>query len=221
MGLFWLDLLTHSSTTESPLLLLCGLESVVWMQWSLAGKDNGGSTKKRKRTTMNGVVVLLLLLRRFLPRLFLIVCVCAACCCCRRHRGAPVLVFLRFPTDSSPPSSLHGAGGMMGSEPCVSTTREKIASLTGCPRFCNMRNVRSVLTIQQLMQFSRMRTMAIHTHTDRREALPYVWLPKYGAMGPLHLFQLFDSSFESSWQLKSHRTSLNLQIGVVVEIKPS
>ena len=38
---------------------------------------------------------------------------------------------------------------------------------------------------------------------------------------PLRPFRLFGSSFESPWRLKSHRTSLNVQIGVVVEIYPS
>ena len=51
--------------------------------------------------------------------------------------------------------------------------------------------------------------------------LPYVRLPKYGAMPPLRPFELCDSSFESPWRLKLYSTSLNLQIGVVVEIKPS
>ena len=61
-------------------------------------------------------------------------CVCfgvvGCLCCC--HHGPRVLIFLRFSTDSSPPSSLDGAGGMMSSEPCVSTTRRKIASPTEC-----------------------------------------------------------------------------------------
>ena len=48
--------------------------------------------------------------------------------------------------------------------------------------------------------------------------LPYVWFPKYGAIPPLRPFRLFDSSFESSWRLKSYSTSLNVQIGVVVEL---
>ena len=76
MDLFWLNLLTRSSTTESP-LLLCGLKSVVWMQSLLAGKDNGRSTTKRRRATMNGVEVevALLLLLRFLPHLFVCSCV--------------------------------------------------------------------------------------------------------------------------------------------------
>ena len=51
--------------------------------------------------------------------------------------------------------------------------------------------------------------------------LPYVRLPKPGAIGTLGLFWLWNSSFESSWQLKSHGTSLNLQIEVVLEILAS
>ena len=47
--------------------------------------------------------------------------------------------------------------------------------------------------------------------------VPYVRLPKPGAIGTRGLFQLCNSSFESPWQLKLHSTSLNLQIGVVVE----
>ena len=45
--------------------------------------------------------------------------------------------------------------------------------------------------------------------------------PKHEAIPPLRPFRLFDSSFESSWRLKSHRTSLNLQIGAVLEILAS
>ena len=62
-------------------------------------------------------------------------CVCAWACfgvvgCC--HRGAPVLILLRFSTDSSPLLDLYGTSQMMGSEPSVPTTRKKIASLTEC-----------------------------------------------------------------------------------------
>ena len=132
MGLFWLNLLTRSSTTESPLLLLCGLDSVGWMQsLSAYGKDNGGSTTKRKRATMNGVEVALLLLRRFLPRLFLIVCVCAACCCCCLcccHHSEPAWIFLCFLTDSSLPYNSCASSQMTGSEPSVPATRWKITS---------------------------------------------------------------------------------------------
>ena len=48
--------------------------------------------------------------------------------------------------------------------------------------------------------------------------VPYVRLPKPGAIPPLRPFRLFDSSFESPWRLYLHSTSLNLQIGVVLEI---
>ena len=48
--------------------------------------------------------------------------------------------------------------------------------------------------------------------------LPYVSLPKYGAILALRLFWLFDSSLEISWWLKLHRISVNVQIGVVTEI---
>ena len=34
-------------------------------------------------------------------------------------------------------------------------------------------------------------------------------------------FGLFDSSFKSPWRLKLHRASLNVQIGLVVEILAS
>ena len=146
MDLFWLDLLTLSSSTESP-LLLCGVDSVVWMQWLLPGKDNGRSTTKRKRRTMNGVGVVLL---RFQSILFLFVCFpvvgCLRCC----HRGEPVLIFLRFSTDSSPPYNLCGASQIMGSEPCVSTTRTKISGLAECPPCCIVCIVRSVFRVQRL-----------------------------------------------------------------------
>ena len=52
-------------------------------------------------------------------------------------------------------------------------------------------------------------------HSDR---VPYVWLPKYGAIPPLRPFRLCDSSFKSSGRFKWGGTSLNLQIGEVVEI---
>ena len=54
-----------------------------------------------------------------------------------------------------------------------------------------------------------------------RAKIPYVRLPKPGAIPPLPLFWLYDSSFESPWQLKLHDTSLNLQRGLVVEILAS
>ena len=60
------------------------------------------------------------------------VCACAACCCCCWHHGAPVLIFLRFSTDSSLPYNLCGASQIAGSEPSVPTTRKKIASPTEC-----------------------------------------------------------------------------------------
>ena len=146
------------------------------------------------------------MLRRFLPHLF--VCSCAACCCCCCHHGAPVLIFLRFSTDSSPPQNLYGASQMMSTEPSVPTTRKKIASPTACPRFCNMRTVRSVLTIHRLMQFSRMRTMAIHTptHTDRWKALdhasstvqiPSVWLLRFADHLSFFSHETRSSTFES------------------------
>ena len=53
---------------------------------------------------------------------------------------------------------------------------------------------------------------------DHRPKIPFVRFPKYGAIPPLRPFRLFDSSFESPWRLKWGGTSLNLQIGVVVEI---
>ena len=51
-----------------------------------------------------------------------------------------------------------------------------------------------------------------------KQGVPYVRLPNPRAIPPLRPFWLFDSSFESPWQLKLHCASLNLQIGVVVEI---
>ena len=50
-----------------------------------------------------------------------------------------------------------------------------------------------------------------------RAVVPSVWFPKPGAIPSLRPFRLFDSSFESSWRLKSFSTSLNIQIGVVLE----
>ena len=60
-------------------------------------------------------------------------------------------------------------------------------------------------------------TKVLHTTTTKNWLL-FVWIPKYGATPPLHPFQLCDSSFKSTWRLKSHSTSLNLQIGVVLQI---
>ena len=47
---------------------------------------------------------------------------------------------------------------------------------------------------------------------------PSVPLPKYEAIVPSRPFRLFDGSFESTWQLILHRTSLNVQIAVVLEM---
>ena len=59
------------------------------------------------------------------------------------------------------------------------------------------------------------------SETKAGRQIPNVWLPKPGAIPPLRLFRLFDGSFWSRWRLYIHRTSLNLQIVVVVETWPS
>ena len=67
----------------------------------------------------------------------------------------------------------------------------------------------------------RSKRCSIQFNGSIRTKIPYVRLPKYGAIGTLGPFRLFDSSFASPWQLKLHDTSLNLQRGLVVEILAS
>ena len=166
MGLFWLDLLTRSSTTESPLLLLCGVDSVVRMYWSSSGKDNGGPTKKRKKNNdeRGGV-------GGGATAIFVDFCCCAyvcvrahvCLCCC--HLCTPALAVLPF-LDALLFLHLHGASQKMSSERCLSTTRRKIATLTECPHCYNMYIVRSVFTIRRSAQFSEC-VPSQYTHTTR------------------------------------------------------